>query len=284
MQQKAQAGLEYLLTYGWGLIVISIIIGALIFVTGWGMAGATCQINSSALILNRCSVGLGDDAVSVELRNATGTHIKVYEPNVGSGFGSGVGDDPQLIIDGEEKQFGVDMVPPGSTFVINNLDGPSEGGTLADATITINYTTAAGLPAAATITATGSVAVPTNGGAPTPSAELCEVTGDEDLDGLADCLDTEDCPHNTFCDAGHIKRCWYENCLDLSSCPLNQGCIADLDFDGDVDDDDYAILQQYMLQECNADNLWCEGADLDCSGAVIILDYSIMATNYGPCP
>lgn len=37
--------------------------------------------------------------------------------------------------------------------------------------------------------------------------ENCELRGDEDKDGLADCADVDDCPLNSYCDANHWSQC-----------------------------------------------------------------------------
>ncbi len=148
MDNRGQSALEYLMTYGWALIVIAIVIGVLIFVTGGATGGVTCQSQSTGMILQEWSVTTG--SVGITLQNATGGTI---------------GRTTNINAEGREQfaGLGFDTIPndnniaPGSTFTVQNLNGGPQAGNLSNAIIVVNYETQGGLPASATIVCNGTV-------------------------------------------------------------------------------------------------------------------------------
>jgi uncharacterized protein (UPF0333 family) len=144
MEKRGQSALEYLMTYGWALIVIAIVIGILIYVTSSTTGGVTCQSQSPALILREWAVSAGTNGVGLTLRNATGDTIY---PSVATGGGSFLDQNANL----------VSSVSKNATFTVTELDAPSSPSTFSDGYVYINYTTAGGLDANATIICAGTV-------------------------------------------------------------------------------------------------------------------------------
>ena len=144
MEKRGQSALEYLMTYGWALIVIAIVIGVLIYVTSTGTGGVTCQSTSSGIIVKEWSVIGGDAGVGLTLQNATGGII-----TPGTATGSGSFSDTNSSLAG--------TVAKNVTFTITELDAPVAGTTFSDGTVTVTYDTAGGLSASASITCAGTV-------------------------------------------------------------------------------------------------------------------------------
>jgi len=145
MDNKAQSALEYLMTYGWALIVIAIVIGVLIFVTGSATGGVTCQSQSQALQLTEWSISSGTDGVGLTLRNATGGTIT----------------DINAATDGvkftDTNSVVATSVTKSNTFTVTGLNGPTAG-TVQDAWVLVTYRTAGGLTGNAKIICSGTVA------------------------------------------------------------------------------------------------------------------------------
>ncbi|MDP2974460.1 MAG: fibrinogen-like YCDxxxxGGGW domain-containing protein [Candidatus Diapherotrites archaeon] len=76
MNQKAQAGLEYLMTYGWALILVATIITVLVFVVGGGTPGVVFTVSDPTKILLKSS-GISGDKATIILQNATGGKIDI---------------------------------------------------------------------------------------------------------------------------------------------------------------------------------------------------------------
>jgi len=74
---RAQAALEYLLTYGWALIVIAIVIGSIMLLSSNSASLHTCQMNPSSGALTYIDFyASGSDGVfSIMLRNDSGKSI-----------------------------------------------------------------------------------------------------------------------------------------------------------------------------------------------------------------
>ncbi|MDO8427988.1 MAG: hypothetical protein Q7S92_02130 [Candidatus Diapherotrites archaeon] len=73
MNNKGQSALEYLMTYGWALIVIAIVVGVLIVISSSSTAGVVCQPQSTDLGVQTASVTR--DRVQLSLQNRTGVRI-----------------------------------------------------------------------------------------------------------------------------------------------------------------------------------------------------------------
>ncbi len=72
--QKAQAALEYLITYGWALIVIATVIGVLVFVTTDSVNTSICTTFLSFVCKG---IGIDGDTSVIVLQNATGQTISI---------------------------------------------------------------------------------------------------------------------------------------------------------------------------------------------------------------
>ena len=77
MNSRGQAALEYLMTYGWALIVIAIVVGVLVFIVATPSGEMTCTSNSPGkinVISNNLSDGTATtaDIGSVVVTNLTG--------------------------------------------------------------------------------------------------------------------------------------------------------------------------------------------------------------------
>ena len=149
MDRKGQSALEYLMTYGWALIVIAIVIGVLIFVTSGATGGVTCQSQSTGLIVTEWAVT--QDSVGLTLRNATGGNIVPTLATGNTVFQSDTNEDPMY-----ESGTTSTTVTKNKTFTVTGIDGP-DAGTFSDGTVTIEYTTQGGLDASATIVCAGTV-------------------------------------------------------------------------------------------------------------------------------
>jgi hypothetical protein len=73
---KAQAGLEYLMTYGWALILIATIIGVLVFVVGTPSSGITFSSSDPTKLLLKAGAVSGN-TVEIKMQNATGGKINI---------------------------------------------------------------------------------------------------------------------------------------------------------------------------------------------------------------
>lgn len=145
---KAQSALEYLMTYGWALIVIAIVIGVLIFVTSGSTGGVACQSQSTDIIVKEKAVRAGAGGVGLTLMNATGGTIGVTQAITATGTSQ---------FTGSGTVTPDNNVPKNETFTVTGIDAPAQGTTLSNATVTVNYVTQGGLPAAATIICNGTI-------------------------------------------------------------------------------------------------------------------------------
>ncbi len=76
MNQKAQAGLEYLMTYGWALVMVSAIIGALILITTHTTNTTTFSSSNPTKIMLKGS-SITENTAELLLQNITGGAIKI---------------------------------------------------------------------------------------------------------------------------------------------------------------------------------------------------------------
>lgn len=82
---KGQSALEYLMTYGWALIVIAIVIGVLIFVTSGATGGAVCQSSSTGIVVNQASIS-STNGVGLSLQNSTGYDLNITGVSASGGI------------------------------------------------------------------------------------------------------------------------------------------------------------------------------------------------------
>jgi len=150
---KGQSALEYLMTYGWALIVIAIVIGVLIFVTSSATGGVNCQSSSSGIIVKNATVSSAQ-GVGLSLQNATGSDINVVGAVAfGTSYGTGT---PKL--NGTTLSTSGVTVTKNSTFSITGLTATA--GNAQNSGVDINYnigTGASALPALGVISCSGTI-------------------------------------------------------------------------------------------------------------------------------
>lgn len=129
---QGQSALEYLMTYGWGLIIVAITIGVLLFVTGGSAGGITCQTQNQRLVVREWSVATGTNGVGLVLQNSTGGSISPISATSGGGFTA-----KSVALAG--------VVPVAENLVVQNLAGPPSAGNLHGGNVNIVFRTQGGL-------------------------------------------------------------------------------------------------------------------------------------------
>ncbi len=77
MNKRGQAALEYLMTYGWALIVIAIVVGVLVFIVS-SPGGPQCQSADPArVVLKTQNLSRTDTTSRILLQNITGGDIVI---------------------------------------------------------------------------------------------------------------------------------------------------------------------------------------------------------------
>ena len=71
MNSKAQSGLEYLVTYGWALVIIAAVVGVLVFIVGGPASDVTFSSSDSAKIVVKGASTAGENT-EIILQNITG--------------------------------------------------------------------------------------------------------------------------------------------------------------------------------------------------------------------
>lgn len=146
MNSRGQAALEYLMTYGWALIVIAIVVGVLVFIVA--TPTNTLQCTSSApgkmnvVSNNLATTGTaGTSMGSVVITNVSGGQATLVDMN-GTGF---FADKPVTTYTGN------------GTLAIGNttLSIMPRAGTATSATIAIGYNDSVGLRQNVTLTCQG---------------------------------------------------------------------------------------------------------------------------------
>ena len=126
MNPKAQAGLEYLMTYGWALVLVAAIVGVLVFVASSPASSAVFSSSDAAKMPLKSSALSGASA-EIMLQNLTGGEIEVESVHFFGGLGAGSG----FSLNGEAV-FPV-SVPVGSELLFSGLAadaGCSGGGSM----------------------------------------------------------------------------------------------------------------------------------------------------------
>ena len=75
MRQRAQASLEYLMTYGWAMVIIISIVAILVFIVGSPASDITFSSSDPTKILLKAGAVSGTDA-EIVLQNITGGRCK----------------------------------------------------------------------------------------------------------------------------------------------------------------------------------------------------------------
>lgn len=144
MNKKGQSALEYLMTYGWALIVIAIVIGILIYVTSTSTGGTVCQSQSQELVVKDYSITTGTGGVNLSLTNKT------------SGTISGVSAVSSGSFPGSDTNTLAGSFTVGTNFAIKN-NGPTAAGAYSNGIVTVTFNVAGGVPHTAKIVCSGTV-------------------------------------------------------------------------------------------------------------------------------
>ncbi len=75
MTQKAQAALEYLMTYGWALVLIATVVAVLVFITSSPESGAVSSSDPTKIMVKGYSIS--SSTKQIKLQNITGDLIDV---------------------------------------------------------------------------------------------------------------------------------------------------------------------------------------------------------------
>jgi len=85
MNKKAQAGLEYLVTYGWALVLVAAIVGTLVLVVGTPLAeGSFSSSDPTKLMVKGAAVN--NQVATIKLQNITGGEIEVQSVTGTTGY------------------------------------------------------------------------------------------------------------------------------------------------------------------------------------------------------
>jgi len=146
MDRKAQSALEYLMTYGWALVVIAIIIGALVLLLGQSTTAQTCTMSPAAGAIGYVDHQITNDVLTLKLRNDSGKTIETTDYTLSGDFVGTVS--------------GTETINSAATVIKTSgtLTGTNTGaGSAYNGTVTIEYTRD-GVDHTATATCTGKAA------------------------------------------------------------------------------------------------------------------------------
>ncbi|HZX20465.1 MAG TPA: hypothetical protein VFF13_05615 [archaeon] len=131
--QKGQSALEYLMTYGWALVVIVIVIAALVFLIQPSQVGGnTCSATSGILVTNH-QVSAADSNITLALSNQTASTLSNVDVNVTGTIGgvttTGGGADQITTLGTVAQQAGIGLAPAfnaGDTYSLQIAFGYSD--------------------------------------------------------------------------------------------------------------------------------------------------------------
>ena len=88
MDSKGQSALEYLMTYGWALVVIAIIIGVLVVLLGSSTTVTNCSMSPAAGGIGYVDHAVNQDGeLTIKFRNETGRTITAVAFDFQNDFG-----------------------------------------------------------------------------------------------------------------------------------------------------------------------------------------------------
>ncbi len=156
MNKRGQAALEYLMTYGWALIVIAIVVGVLVFIVSSPAGDVVCSSSDPAKILMKASqmnpaptAGL-EDFGDIILVNLTGGDMSNVTCVTTAPTGAFVTNDNTTLECPSD-------VTSGMQFTLKPDEDDAVGGVYSTSTVTINYDDYAGLARSAVITCSGPI-------------------------------------------------------------------------------------------------------------------------------
>jgi hypothetical protein len=207
LSSRAQAGLEYLMTYGWALVLIAAVVGMLVFIVGAPAQEAQFTSSAPNKFLLKSDTITDEGIAMVVLQNITGGSLTIDDivedgslSDCTIDAGDGAGDSGVVV------GAGVAML----------LECPYAGSGSGSATI--NYTNFANLAQTAVIGVGGGT-----GGTTVPPAAVCgdgAVGGSEECDGVN--LNGETCGGLGF--SGGSLSCTGSCTFDTSACTSGPVC------------------------------------------------------------
>ena len=270
LKAKAQSALEYLMTYGWSLVVIAIVIGTLIFIAAPTSSDLVFFSATSQFLVkdsNFDHLG-GDNSANLILQNATGGPVQITKI---TGTGSACISCGMLVNNQVPLETEPVIIPIGAKMLITGIDLPRRGPI--SGTFEVDYINQSGLQKTGIISVQGKMVEAAVIG-------LCS--------GKVTNLQADPCygfrtgpdPDDPLYTKTHPN---YEVALAQA---LSQGCCyferpcmgADITGDGFADIIDLVNLATYSGQtgceykeRATGDGVgsdWCHNADVDHSGTV----------------
>ena len=152
MNSRGQAALEYLMTYGWALIVIAIVVGVLVFIVATPTGSMNCTSTGPGRI-NVVSNNLRDGSI---LDTGTTTGIgSIVITNLTGGLAEDVTITGSSLFEVTQTDYtGTQDLAVGDT-TLNPIPGAVSGSPYTSGTLTIAYTDTVGLDQTSTITCQG---------------------------------------------------------------------------------------------------------------------------------
>jgi len=217
MDKRAQAGLEYLMTYGWALVLIATLVGAIVFIVG--TPDETSFVSSDPTKLMVEGANTTGNQSEIILKNITGGKITIKKIDTVCSVSG-------CTLNGEifqpSESLNIEVVPGGEI----RLEGLHHTGS---ESIIIEYNDFADLSRTATVS---SSSPEPEGGAQAPECSstcdgICQGAGcfgtDPDCDASGGT--TGDCCGNASCDAGECTSGCLADC-DIRDCCGIEGCNA----------------------------------------------------------
>jgi len=207
MNSKGQAGLEYLMTYGWALILIVSVAGILFFVLSPPTSSITFRVDTTNFLMRSNNVVPGTtDALStytVEIQNASGRAMTItgLTPTGLSYVTTPSGCVPDCTTP-------ISLPSGGILKITGNMTGYSTANT---GSIAIDYSTA-GYTRTANIQASGKIPGVTGGGSSTCPNGVC-------LAGEICPADASGCAHQLCKTVACTNGCVYANIADTGTDP-----------------------------------------------------------------
>ncbi len=265
MKKMAQASLEYLITYGWSLLLIAVIAGTLIFLAGPpGEQTVFSSSDSTKLIVKSGSVF--EQAATIRLQNITGGKIKVNAVIGRRGYYN-------CRIDPENVKAGGEI-----TVVCDLLPGVESG------EFSVEFTDYFDLEQSVTIYGNASGDSARDSEYYENTSVYCSDGYDNDYDLLVDCADP-DCNglqgDGGLCQFGTETECidGFDNdadgltdCDEDSDCATRPECISQLILSCDYtisQEGNYKLTAPLTASSTNCITITASNVNLDCQNFTI---------------
>ncbi len=159
MNGRAQAGLEYVMAYGWALVLVATVVGILVFVATPPAPRVAFLSNTGKILVKSGSI-LTDsnvDNVSLILQNTTDSPLRITSVTLASDFSdSPAAGNEAATLNGIPISGSLNAwIAAGGEMHLKNIDAPASGGV--NGRIDLVYRDTFGLEASAAIIASGSL-------------------------------------------------------------------------------------------------------------------------------